>query len=169
VAIISLLIWVCRALMPVDHSRHKNMVPQKSRKRKYGSSLERRSHYRRNAFLGNYFGVSGILAGVFLVIFRTPLFMDHDNQVLLGLPVFLAGYVGVIAACRLWLKSKSWNDAIVFIALMPLGVLLIPYVRLIYLAAPMLLPAGMVMMPLILIVVVMVLPNKSGASRSRHR
>ncbi len=76
--------------------------------------------------------------------------------------VFLFGYTGVIAGCWWWLKAKSWNDAIIVIGLMPLGILLIPYVRLILLSIPALLPLGMVFMPFVLIVVVLALPDRSG-------
>jgi len=129
-------------------------------------------YYRRNALLANYFGVGGILFSLLLVVFRVGIFSDHDNEIVLGIFVFLCGYIGVIAGCRWWLRAKDWNEAVVFIALMPLGILLIPFVRLVFVAVPLLLPAAMVMMPLILVVVVFVLPDKSEAAKrrsSRHR
>ena len=49
-----------------------------------------------------------------------------------------------------------------------LAVLFIPFVRLIFVAAPALLAVAMVMMPLILIVVVLVLPDKSGFGKRKH-
>ena len=46
-------------------------------------------------------------------------------------------------------------------------VLFIPWVRLIYVEMPGLLPAAMVMMPLILLVVMFVLPDKSGTQKRK--
>ena len=79
--------------------------------------------------------------------------------------IFLLGYIGVITGCWWWLKAKSWNDAIIFIGLMPLGILFVPFVRLILVRIPALLPMGMVFMPFVLIVVILALPDRSGASR----
>jgi hypothetical protein len=128
------------------------------------SNLERIIGYRRNAILGIVFGVAGIALGVCLVIFYFGIFSDHTNEVVLGIFVFLCGYCAVLAGCWWWLKAKACNEALVFIGLMPLAIVFIPFVRLILLAAPGMLPVGMVMMPLILVVVVLVLPDKSGAS-----
>ena len=120
--------------------------------------------WRRKAVVGVYFGLAGIIAGVLLVIFRAGLSSDHANEVVLGVFVFLAGYAGLIAGCSFWLKAKQQNDAIVFIGLVPLAIPLIPFVRLILLAAPALVLCAMVMMPLILLVVVAALPDRSGTS-----
>jgi len=126
--------------------------------------------YRRNALLGIYFGLPGIFLGALFVIFRWGIFSDHANEVVLGMFVFLAGYAGIIAGCGYWLKAKEWNEAVVIIGLLPLGILFIPFVRLLLFADPLLLPVGMFMMALILIVVVFALPDKSGVGRSmRHR
>jgi len=128
--------------------------------------------YRRNALLGIYFGLPGIFLGALFVIFRWGIFSDHANEVVLGMFVFLAGYAGIIAGCGYWLKAKEWNEAVVIIGLLPLGILFIPFVRLLLFAEPLLLPVGMFMMSLILIVVVFALPDKSGVGRSmkhRHR
>jgi hypothetical protein len=124
-------------------------------------------YYRRNAILGIYFGLAGIALGVLLVIFRMGLFVDHSDEVVLGMFTFLGGYSAVLVGCWWWLRAKALNEALVFIGLMPLAILFIPFVRLIFVASPALLPMGMVMMPLILIVVVFVLPDQSGASRKK--
>jgi len=141
---------------------------RRRRSRRGGSTLERIVSYRRNALVGNFFGLIGIAAGLALVLFRLGIFRRHSNEVVLGILIFFAEYAGVITGCWWWLKAKNWIDAIVFIGLMPFGVFFIPYVRLIYLRIPMLLPIGMVFMPFVLLVVVFVLPDKSGwAERKR--
>jgi hypothetical protein len=143
-------------------------VPRrKPHRHRFGSHLERIMYYRRNAILGIYFGLAGIALGVLLVIFRMGLFVDHSNEVVLGMFTFLGGYSAVLAGCWWWLRAKALNEALVFIGLMPLAILFIPFVRLIFVASPALLPMGMVMMPLILIVVVFVLPDQSGVSRKK--
>jgi hypothetical protein len=81
--------------------------------------------------------------------------------------VFLAGYVSVISGCWWWLKAKELSEGIVLIGFAPMVVFFIPFVRLIFLAVPRLLFVAMLMMPAILIVIVLVLPDKSGASRRR--
>jgi hypothetical protein len=139
------------------------------------SHLERIVIYRRNALLGIYFGLPGIFLGALFVIFRWGIFSDHANEVVLGMFVFLAGYAGIIVGCAYWLKAKEWNEALVIIGLLPLGIfssgiLVFRFVRLLVFAEPLLLPVGMFMMALILIVVVFALPDKSGVGRPmRHR
>ena len=139
----------------------------KSHRHRHTTHLERIIRYRKNALLGILFGVAGIATGVSLVLFRNGIFLDHANEAVLGILVFLCGYSATLVGCGYWLKAKAWNEAIVFIGLMPVGVLVIPFVRLIVLAAPGMLPVGMVMMPIVLIVVVLVLPDKSGVSNKR--
>lgn len=155
-------------VMRDKHSRETSHRPKKHR---YGGSrLERIVICRRNAVIGIFFGLGGIAAGVALVLFRFGIFHHHSDEVVLGIFVFVAGYAGVITGCWWWLKAKQWIDAIVFIGLMPLGVLFVPYVRLLYLSIPALLPTGMVFMPIVLIVVVFALPDRSGwADRKRWR
>jgi hypothetical protein len=151
------------------HSRN----PAQNRPKKlrhHGSNVERIVICRRNAVVGIFFGLCGIAAGVFLVLFRVGIVLDRQNEIVIGILVFMVGYAGVITGCWWWLKAKHWIDAIVFIGLMPLGVCLIPYVRLIFVAIPRLLPVSMVFMPLVLLVVVFVLPDKSGwVGRKRWR
>ena len=147
---------------PTDYS-----APRKS-SRRHESQIERIVRFRRNAMLGNVFGLLAILGGIKLVLFPTGLFKDYDNETALGVLIFLCGYSGVITGCWWWAKAKGWPEAIVFIGLSPLVILFIPYVRLIFFAAPQLLSMGMVMMPLILLVTMLVLPDKSGLPKRRN-
>jgi MFS family permease len=131
------------------------------------SSVGRVTRFRRNAVVAIYFGVVGIFAGVLLVLFRFGIFADHENESILGIAVFVCGYCSVIAGCGYWLKAKSWPEALVSVGMMPLIILFIPFVRLIFFFVPALLPIAMVVMPLILIVVTAVLPDRSGVSRQK--
>jgi hypothetical protein len=157
--------------MEADH--HSARGHRRKRRRSHMSHLEQIIVFRRNALLGIYFGVPGIFLGALFVIFRWGIFLDHSNEVILGMFVFLLGYVGIITGCAYWLKAKQWNEALVIIGLLPFGILFVPFVRLLLFAEPLLLPIGMFMMSLILIVVTFTLPDKSGVSRSmnhrRHR
>jgi hypothetical protein len=162
-AISGVTTWLWRILRrggraEANHGRH-------HRRRK--SHLEQIMIYRRNALMGVYFGLPGIFLGALLVIFRCGVFLDHANEIVLGMFVFLGGYAAIIAGCAYWLKAKKWSEALVVIGLMPLAILFIPFVRLILIAEPALLPVGMFMMSLILIVVVFALPDKSGVGRPR--
>ncbi len=159
-----LMVWLLRQMQPGAHASRPSSGRSGGRRRRHGSPLERAASNRKNAILGIYFGVAAILVGVLLVIFRMGIFRDHANESVLGIFVFLLGYVGAITGCSYWLKAKGQSEGIVFIALMPLAILAIPFVRLIFLAAPGLLALGMVMMPIILIVVVAVLPDRTGQS-----
>lgn len=125
-------------------------------------------YYRRNALLAVYFGLGGILFSLLLMIFRLGIFSDHENELVLGMFMFLCGYSSVIAGCRWWLRAKNWNEDVAFIGIMPLAILLIPFVRLVFLAVPLLLATATVMTPLLLVVVVFVLPDKSEAARRRR-
>lgn len=131
------------------------------------SPIERVVRYRRRALLGIYFGVPGILLSVALTLFRFGIFADHANEVTLAIFIFLGAYSTVVTGCYWWVKAKAWHEAVIFIAFMPLVIFLIPFVRLLVLAAPQLLMAAMVIMPLILVVVVAVLPDKSGIHQRR--
>jgi hypothetical protein len=167
VVLSSLVVWLLRFLQPNRDSHRKSRKGRSNVKHGHISNLERIVRYRRNALLGVYFGVAGIVSGVFLVLFRVGIFADHSNELVLGVAVFCCGYCGVLAGCSWWLKAKGWNEAIVVIALIPLGIIFIPFVRLVLIAAPLLMPACMVMMPLILIVVVLTLPDQSGLPKRR--
>lgn len=130
-----------------------------------GSNLERNIIYRRKALVRIYFGLGGIVSAVALAILPLSIFSDFSNQRSLGIGIFVCGYAGVISGCSYWLKAKCWTDGVLFIGLMPLAILLIPYVRLVFVGAPLLLPVSMVMMAIILIVVVAVLPDRSGVRK----
>jgi Ca2+/Na+ antiporter len=167
VAICLLVVWLYRSLRPAraHEKRHRH---DRSRKQ-YGSSshLERTIRCRRNALLGVYFGLPAILVGVALVVLRIGIFADHADEVVLGIGIFICGYFCVVSGCWWWLKAKEWSEAIVFIAFMPLTILLVPFVRLLILSTP-LLPVAMAMAPLILVVVVFVLPDKSSFSKRKR-
>jgi hypothetical protein len=166
VALSGITTWLWRSL----RGSRAGAVPRRRHRHSHKSHLERIMIYRRNALLGIYFGLPGIFLGALFVIFRWGIFSDHANEVVLGMFVFLAGYTGIIVGCAYWLKAKEWNEALAVIALLPLGILFIPFVRLLLFAEPLLLPVGMFMMSLILIVVTFALPDRSGVSRSsRHR
>jgi len=159
VAIPSAAWFLYRTLVP--SRRRRDGSSQRKKARPHQSPAERIARYRRNAVVGVYYGLGGIVAGVGLVIFRWRIFSDHIYEICLGIGLFLCGYSAVIAGCYWWLKAKSWNEAIVSIGLTPLAIPLIPFVRLLLLASPMFLPMAMVMMPLILVVVVFALPNRT--------
>jgi len=131
------------------------------------SRIERRVRYKRNALLGVYFGVPGILVSVLLVFFRMGIFVDHSNEVILAVFIFIGSYCAVVSGCYWWLKLKKWTEAVLIIAFMPLIIFFIPFVRLLVFKVIGLLVGAMVMMPLILVVVVAALPDKSGHSRRR--
>lgn len=135
--------------------------------RRMGSNSERMLEDRRKARRGIGWGLCGIALGVTFVLVDFGLFSEHADEVVLGVFVFLGGYAGVIAGCARWAKAKGWNDAIVFIGLIPVCILVLPFVRSIFVVAPLLLPAGMIVMPLVLIVVLFVLPDKSASSGRR--
>lgn len=164
VAILVLMIWIYK-LIRTNPGQAKPGT--KHRRQRAVSTAERTVRYKGKALVRVYFGLAGIVAAVVLVVFDWGMFRDHDDEISLAIFVFIAGYGGVLSGCRWWLKAKAWNEAIIFIGLMPLVILFIPFVRLIFLSSPLILPAMMVMMPIILVVVVSVLPDQSDTSRSR--
>jgi hypothetical protein len=162
------LLWMRDKHSP--HASHR----QNRRHRVYASPIERIVIARRNAVVGIVFGFFGVALGALLVLFRWGIFQDHDNEEIVGFGIFVVGYVGVIFGCRSWLKAKDWIDAVIFIGLMPFAIFFVPWVRVIWIrlirSTPLLLPTGMAMMTMILIVVVAVLPDKSGwPQRQRWR
>jgi hypothetical protein len=161
-AIIVISIWLYRIIR--NRGRGSASARQPIRKKRE-SRVEKHVRLKRNALLGNYFGWAGIFAGMALTIFRWGIFETHSSEVGLGVIVFVLGYALVIFGCGCWARAKGWEEAIVMIGLLPLAILLVPYVRLIFVAAPMLLPIGMILMPMILVAVMFTLPDRSGFSR----
>lgn len=125
--------------------------------------------YRRKALLGNVFGLFLVFIGIATIYFPVGIFADFENETLFGFLIFVCGYVAVLWGCRWWLKVKGWPDALIFIGLLPLTIVLIPFVRNIFFIEPDLLPLSMLLMTLILLVVTFTLPNRSARTgRQRH-
>jgi len=163
-AILAILIWLFRHFRNQQHGR------SRSRRRSHRASesaLEHNVRCRRNALVGIYFGVPAILASVAMEVIYFGIFAKFADQQVLGVFIFVAGYVAVISGCWWWLKAKGWNEGVVMIGVAPILILFIPFVRLIFLATPALLVTAMVMAPLVLIVVVLTLPDKNN-NRHRH-
>ena len=169
VALPSLVIWLYKQLR-----KSPSGSSAKKKKDRRMSTTERVMHARSRAVLWNFLGLLGIVVGVLLVWFRWGIFAEHVNESILGMFVFLAGYCSVIGGCWWWLRAKDWSEGVVFIGVAPLAIatfiiVFIPYVRLIFLAVPLLLPASMLIMTAVLLVVVAVLPDKSGVNRKQRR
>lgn len=165
---LQLLMLVVLLVLPDKTTNSANFAMPRHSSRRRESSVERTVRYRRNAMLGNVFGLLGILAGIKFVVLPTGLFGDWDDEAGVGVIIFLCGYSAVITGCWWWAKAKGWPEAIVFIGLSPLVVFFIPFVRLIFINAPQLLSIPMVMMPLILLVIMLVLPDKSGMPKRKN-
>jgi hypothetical protein len=139
----------------------------KSRRHGDESLVARVVRFRRNALVAIIFGLFGTFVALSLVFSFGP-FTSHQDNVVAAIFVFVPSYAATIYGCWSWVKAKHWHEGVVFIGVLPVFVLLIPYVRLIYLAVPMLLPTTMLFMPIILLGVVAVLPDKSGLRRHRR-
>jgi hypothetical protein len=165
-ALAAVLVWVYRMVLRENHPDH-SASTVKSHPHRYSSHLERVIHHRRNALLWIAFGLGGVVAGILLVVFPSGIFTDRRNEMALAILVFCCGYGGVIVGCWWWLKAKHWYEDLVFMGLLPLGLLFARFVRLFLLTNPQVLISGMILMPFILIVVVMMSPDKSEAAQKR--
>lgn len=125
------------------------------------SRLERRVRYKRNALLSLYFGWPIMFVGAALGYYRWGIFEDHSKELGLGMLVLLAGYGVVMAGCGWWLKAKRWDQALLIVGLLPLLGLLIPFVRVALFRIPELLWGGVLFMPIVLMVVILTLPDRS--------
>lgn len=132
------------------------------------SAIGRLVRYRRNALLGNVFGVFFVLTGIATMYLPIGLFEDFETEALFGFVIFIGGYIGVLWGCRWWLKAKGLQEALIFIGLLPLTLCFIPVVWQVFLVEPDFLPLSMFFMTLTLLVVVATLPNRSGRTE-RHR
>jgi hypothetical protein len=168
VAIPALTLWLYRSIRPKQNSGRSRERSETGIRHWFRSQFGGFRYYRRNGTVAIALGVLGILASVFLAVFRAGIFEHHSDEVVLSIAVFIPSYICVLAGCSWWLKAKEWNDAVIFIGMMPLAIVFIPFVRLLFLAEPMLRVVAMVMMPLILVVIVLVLPDKGRSSRRRH-
>lgn len=166
IAMIATATWLVKVLLEQTGLKRGSRRSPKHRHR-HSSPIERATRYKRNALLGLYFGIPGILLSILLTLFHIGIFADHANEMVLAIFIFLGSYCAVIGGCYWWVKAKAWPEAVIFIAFMPLTIFLVPFVRLLVLASPQLLIAAMVMMPFILTVVVAALPDKSGNTRRR--
>jgi len=160
-----LLFWIYKLVTAKAYNTGAKKRPLERRM----SNTERVMRARRNALLCNYFGLGGVAVAVLLVLFRWGIFADRDYEIGLGLIVFFAGYCGVISGCWWWLRAKEWSEGVLIIGVAPLGIAFVPFVRLLLLAQPLLLPVTMFMATLILFVVVLVLPDKSGVNQRRAK
>lgn len=146
--------------------------PSQSKRRRrdhrHESLINRTIRYRRNSLIWNVFGLAGIIVALLLFFLPIPVAQTTDGRHVIALFLFVPSYASVIFGCSYWVKAKNWPDAVLLIGLMPLAILLIPYVRLIYRVDPMLLPIGMVFMPVIMIGVIAVLPDKSGLAKRKR-
>lgn len=133
------------------------------------NSIARIVRYRRNALLGNVFGMFFVMTGISIIYFPLGLCEDFEDETLLGFLIFVCGYVGVLWGCRWWLKARGWPEALIFIGLMPLVICLIPFVREVFFVVPDLLPLSLLMMTLILLVIIATLPNRSKMGRRNHQ
>jgi hypothetical protein len=163
VAMIAAAVWLIKVLLEQTGLKSRSS----KHRHRHASPIERTARYKRNALPGLYFGVPGILLSIFLTLFHVGVFADHANELVLAIFIFIASYCSLISGCYWWVKAKAWHDAVVFIAFMPLTLLLVPLVRNIVLANSELLLAAMLMMSFTLIVVVALLPDKSRISRRR--
>ena len=82
--------------------------------------------------------------------------------------LFITGYCAIVAGTYWWLKAKAWNKGVVLVELLPLGIIPIPCVRFMVMTSPWLVPSTTVLLSILLIVVVLALPDRSGR-RHRHR
>jgi hypothetical protein len=132
------------------------------------SPIARIVRCRRNALVAIYFGMGGIALALSFIFLPRGLFETRDDARAVAVLVFVPSYAAVIYGSLCWVRAKCWSDGVILIGLLPLVVLGIRYVRLIYLAVPLLLPAGMVVMPIILVGVIAVLPDKSGLPKRKR-
>jgi hypothetical protein len=163
------LVWLYRQVPDVDRLRRSS-----GRRQTEPSPIRSdRDRSKRYAFLGVASGVCGIGFGIWIALFPLSFGLgasaDREAPIILGGWVLFGGYSAVIAGCYWWLKAKGWNEVLVVVGLLPLILLCIPFVRVALLAIPQILIIGMIMMPLILITVIMVLPDRSGFSKRRRR
>lgn len=171
VGVIAMLVaatWLIKVVL--DQTRLKRRSSRSSRHRyRQSSPIEQVARCKRNALLGLCFGVPGVLLSILLTLFHFGIFADHADEMVLAIFIFLGSYGAVINGCYWWVKAKAWPDLVVTIALLPLTLLLVPYVRTIVLENPRLLLTAMLMLSFVLIVVVALLPDKSKTSRRRTR
>jgi hypothetical protein len=155
--------------LPDKNPVKKNRPESRPSNRPPESTTARMVRYRRNALLGNVFGLFFVMTGISIIYFPLGLCEDFEDETLLGFLIFVCGYVGVLWGCRWWLKARGWPEALIFIGLMPLVICLIPFVRQVFFVVPDLLPLSLLLMTLILLVVVATLPNRSKLSRRNQR
>ena len=170
IAMPSLAFWVYTAVRKKPYGSNR----KKNRRERQMSNTERVMHARSRALLWNYLGLLGIVVGMLLAIFRWHIFATHEDEFVLGMFVFTAGYICVMAGCWWWLRAKDWSEALVIIGTWPLVIMFVPFVRIIVLrvllaTSPVLLLLVMLLTPAILFTVVATLPDKSGVNRKQRR
>jgi hypothetical protein len=124
---------------------------------------------RRNALIFNVLGIAGILLAVLIACVPLGLFEQRDNAMVAGILIFIPAYGSTLYGCWFWTKAKNWPDAVLFIGLLPLVPMFIPFVRILYFHFLFqILPILMIFAPIIMISVIAVLPDKSGLPKRKR-
>ena len=162
-----LLLWGGLLFALPDKHRAPSERTRKKKRRRDESPVAQIVRCRRNALVANVLGVTGILVALAFLFLPIGLFESHQSDQVVAIFVFIPSYAAIIYGCWWWVKAKNWPDAVVFIGLMPLAPLMVPYFRVLYLMTGAL-PLLMVLMPLLLIGVVAALPDKSGIPKRKR-
>jgi hypothetical protein len=171
-ALPALSIWAYRVLTAKQYRTRGQR--RRDRHERHISNTERTMRARSKAVLWNYLGLLGIVIGALLVLFRWGIFAEHANESVVGIFVFCAGYCSILCGCWWWLQAKNWSEALIIIGLWPAPIMCIPFVRIVFVhllaaASPILLLLLMALTPATLVVVIAVLPDKSGVSRKQRK
>ncbi len=163
IVVLSLLLFA----LPDNCSRHSG---QKTKRKNVEdeSQISRIVRYRRNALAANAVGLFGILIALGCILLGSVFFERRDNALLASVLIFVPSYAAVIYGGWWWTRAKNWPDIVIIIGLLPLVVLFIPAVNSVFRLDPMLFPVGMVVMPIILLGVIAVLPDKSGMPKRKR-
>jgi len=163
VACIGLAFWILKLLKTDPASLLGSTKRHFLRHQRYASTPQDGAAFRRKGLVKICFGLPATLAPAFLEFLKPWLFKDGSNEMLLDLFLIIAGYTLVISGCSWSLRAKGWDNAILLIGFVPLVVSFIPFVDLIFEYVLFM----WVLTPLVLVTVVFILPDRSGAAAPR--
>ncbi|HEX9046285.1 MAG TPA: hypothetical protein VF988_04605 [Verrucomicrobiae bacterium] len=147
-----------------DKCAHRAGVAPKHHHSHHHRQARSRHRLRRRALLVGGVGMVGIMLALVFAL-GPGLFEQNKNARMTAILIFFPSYAAIIYSSWCWARAKRWPGAIVVISLLPLLVMATPEAQELHEKAPALLPAGVVIMPLTVLAVVAVLPDRSRKNK----
>ena len=167
--VIQMCFWIVLYTLPDQSARHEEWEESELRPKAGSTGRGRARSPRRRAMRWILPGMPLIGLAIGLALWRGKLFEHEESQFVAAILVFMAGYVSMLRGCWWLVHVKGWDNALVFISVLPLAVFFIPGKRSLLSLDPSNLPMAMALAPVILLLITLVLPTRKTSLRTKRR